>query len=88
MFITKKHIPRRAFLRAAGVTLLLWVLSYWSDFDSSITSKVLNYISVLSHMDTFSKGVLDLKDIVYYLSMTVLGLFLTARSLESIRWRA
>lgn len=71
-----------------GVLLLLWVLSYWSDFDSSITSKVLNYISVLSHNDTFSKGVLDLKDIVYYLSMTVLGLFLTSRSLESIRWRA
>jgi len=71
-----------------GVTLLLWVLSYWSDFDSTLTSKVLNYISVLSHMDTFSKGVLDLKDVIYYLSMTVLGLFLTARSLESIRWRA
>jgi ABC-2 type transport system permease protein len=71
-----------------GVSLLLWVLSYWSDFDSTTTSKVLNYISVLSHMDTFSKGVLDLKDVTYYLSMTVLGLFLTARSLESIRWRA
>ncbi len=71
-----------------GVTLLLWVLSYWSDFDSTITSKVLNYISVLSHMDTFSKGVLDLKDVLYYVSLTVLGLFLTARSLESIRWRA
>jgi ABC-2 type transport system permease protein len=39
-------------------------------------------------MDTFSKGVLDLKDVIYYVSMTVLGLFLTARSLESIRWRA
>lgn len=71
-----------------GVTLLLWVLSYWSDFDSSITSKVLNYISVTAHMDSFSKGVLDLKDVIYYVSMSVLGLFLTARSLESIRWRA
>lgn len=71
-----------------GVMLLLWVLSYWSDFDSSTTSKVLNYISVLSHNDSFFKGVLDVKDIVYYLSMIVLGLFLTGRSLESIRWRA
>ena len=71
-----------------GTVLLLWVLSYWSDFDNGIVARVLNYISVLSHMDSFSKGVLDLKDIVYYISMIVLGLFLTSRSLESIRWRA
>jgi ABC-2 type transport system permease protein len=70
-----------------GVALLLWVLN-WNDFDSSISSKVLSYLSVLSHMDSFTKGVLDLKDIVYYLSMITFGLFLTARSLESIRWRA
>jgi ABC-2 type transport system permease protein len=71
-----------------GVVLLLWALSYWTDFDNSIFARVLSYISVLSHMDSFSKGVLDLKDIVYYISMIALGLFLTARSLESIRWRA
>jgi ABC-2 type transport system permease protein len=39
-------------------------------------------------MDSFSKGVIDTKDIIYYLSMIFLGLFLTARSLESLRWRA
>jgi ABC-2 type transport system permease protein len=83
---TKNQIV--AGIASFGVTLLLWVLSYWSDFDASITSKVLNYISVTAHIDSFSKGVLDLKDIIYYVSMTVLGLFLTARSLESIRWRA
>ncbi len=39
-------------------------------------------------MDSFTRGVIDTKDIVYYCSMIFLGLFLTARSLESSRWRA
>ena len=51
-----------------GVTLLLWVLSCWSDFDSSITSKVLNYISVTVAYGYFFQGVLDLKDVIYYVS--------------------
>jgi ABC-2 type transport system permease protein len=32
--------------------------------------------------------VLDAKDILFYASMIFIGLFLTARSLESLRWRA
>jgi ABC-2 type transport system permease protein len=48
----------------------------------------LAYLSVLGHFDSFSKGVLDTKDIVYYLSVIFVGLFLTARSMESLRWRA
>ena len=36
----------------------------------------------------FTKGVLELKDVVYYVSVIVLGLFLSKRSLESIRWKA
>ncbi len=46
------------------------------------------YLSVTQHFDSFSKGVLDAKDILYYASMIFIGLFLTARSLESLRWRA
>ena len=38
-------------------------------------------------MDSFAKGVIDTKDLVYYLSVTAFALFLTLRSLESKRWR-
>jgi ABC-2 type transport system permease protein len=71
-----------------AICLLLWVLEWVSSFESSTTLQVLAYMSVLSHFDTFSRGVLDLKDAVYYLTMIALGLFLTARSMESMRWRA
>jgi ABC-2 type transport system permease protein len=71
-----------------SVSLLLFVLNWVSEFGSSVTSRVIGYLSVQAHFESFSKGVLDSKDIIFYLSMITLGLFLTSRSLESVRWRA
>jgi ABC-2 type transport system permease protein len=75
---------------AAGfaLALILWILNWTTSFGNSATVQVLNYLSIVSHMDSFSRGVIDTKDLVYYVSMIFLGLFLTARSLESLRWRA
>jgi ABC-2 type transport system permease protein len=71
-----------------ALALVLWILNWTTSFGNSVGVQVLNYLSIVSHMDSFSKGVIDTKDIIYYLSMIFLGLFLTARSLESLRWRA
>ena len=70
------------------VCLLLWVLDWVTAFEASTLNKVIAYISVVSHFESFAKGVIDLKDVVYYVTMIVLGLFLTARSMDSMRWRA
>jgi ABC-2 type transport system permease protein len=70
------------------VSLLLWLLSWFTSFDSSAMSQVINYLSIVTHYENFSKGLLDLKDVVFYLSMIFFSLFLTSRSLESLRWRA
>jgi ABC-2 type transport system permease protein len=48
---------------------------------------VLQFLSILEHNDSFSKGVLDTKDILYYVNFTALALFLTLRSLEARRWK-
>ena len=40
------------------------------------------------HLEEFAKGVVDSRDVVYYLSFTALGLFLTKQSIESYRWRS
>ena len=71
-----------------GLALLLWILNWTTSFGNTAVIQVLNYLSIVSHMDSFSRGVIDTKDLIYYLSMIFLGLFLTARSLESLRWRA
>jgi ABC-2 type transport system permease protein len=77
---------------AGGVTffvcLLLWLLSWMTAFDSTIASQVIGYLSIITHFDNFAKGLLSLKDVVFYLSMIFFALFLTSRSLESLRWRA
>lgn len=71
-----------------ALALLLWILNWTTSFGNSPTIQALSYLSILSHLDSFSRGVIDSKDVIYYVSMIFFGLFLTARSLESLRWRA
>lgn len=71
-----------------GVCLLIWVLGWVSSYESSTWAQVMSYLSVTTHMESFAKGLLDSKDAIYYVSLIFLGLFLTARSMESLRWRA
>lgn len=71
-----------------AVCLLLWVFDWVSSYETAAWAKVVAYLSVMTHFEPFSKGVIDTKDVVFYVSMILFGLFLTARSLESLRWRA
>jgi ABC-2 type transport system permease protein len=77
---------------AGGVTffvcLLLWLLSWFTSYESTSYSQVVNYLSIVTHFEAFAKGVLDSKDVVFYISMIFFALFITSRSLESARWRA
>jgi ABC-2 type transport system permease protein len=71
-----------------ALALILWVLNWWSSLGDSALIRIVSYLSIVSHMESFSRGVVDSKDLIYYLSMIFLGLFLTTRSLESLRWRS
>jgi ABC-2 type transport system permease protein len=77
---------------AGGVTffvcLLLWLLSWFTAFDTGVVGQVVSYLSIITHFDNFAKGLLSTKDVVFYLSMIFFALFLTARSMESLRWRS
>ncbi|HXY04101.1 MAG TPA: ABC transporter permease subunit [Terriglobales bacterium] len=71
-----------------GVCLLLWVLEWVSGYETAAWAKVLAYMSVITHFESFAKGVLDMKDAIFYLTVIFVGLFFTARSMESLRWRS
>jgi ABC-2 type transport system permease protein len=71
-----------------SVCLLLWVLSWVSSYNEAGWAQAVAYCSILTHFEPFSKGIIDSKDVIFYLSAIFLGLFLTTRSLESLRWRA
>jgi ABC-2 type transport system permease protein len=68
--------------------LLLWILEWVSGYETATWARVLSYMSVITHFESFSKGLLDTKDAIFYVTLIFLGLFLTARSMESLRWRA
>ena len=69
------------------VFLMLWVINWIASFTGPTTQQVLNYLSIVDHFDDFTKGVLDTKHLVYYVSFIAFGLFLTARSVDTERWR-
>ena len=71
-----------------GVCLLLWVLEWISGYETATWAQVLAYMSVITHFESFAKGVLDSKDAIFYLTVIFLGLFFTTRSMESLRWRS
>ncbi len=70
-----------------GLLLLLWVINWLGNAAGPTTQQVLTYLSITDHFDDFSKGVIDTKHVIYYLSFITLGLFLTAKSVDSERWR-
>ena len=70
-----------------GVFLLLWIISWLGEAAGPRMQAVLSYLSVTEHFDDFAKGIIDTKHLVYYLSFITFGLFLTAKSVDSERWR-
>lgn len=84
--LTKNQIVAGA--ATFGVCLLLWVLEWVSGYETATWARVLSYMSVITHFESFAKGVLATKDAVYYVTVIFLSLFLTARSMESLRWRS
>ncbi|MBA3297301.1 MAG: ABC transporter permease subunit [Acidobacteria bacterium] len=69
------------------VFLMLWVINWVGESSGPTTREIVNYLSVTEHFNDFARGILDTKHIIYYLSFITFGLFLTAKSVDSERWR-
>jgi ABC-2 type transport system permease protein len=67
--------------------LLLWVITWIGNFAGPTMGKIAQYVSVIDHLDDFTKGVIDTSHVIYYVSFIAFGLFLTAKSVDSERWR-
>ena len=70
-----------------AVLLTLSFINRVADLVSGTAADVLNGLSMNIHLQDFMRGVVDTSHIVYYISMAVVFLFLTVRSLETRRWR-
>jgi ABC-2 type transport system permease protein len=70
-----------------GLFLLLFVMTWAARFAGEGVVKVVEYVSIMGHFDDMAKGIIDTKDLIYYLSFIFLALYLNVKSLEALRWR-
>jgi len=77
-----------AVVMAFATNFGFWLIGLWAQGASGAGQDVLKYLSIGEQFQGFSKGILELKSVVYFVSVIFLALFLTNRSLESRSWRA
>jgi ABC-2 type transport system permease protein len=70
-----------------AVFLMLWVINWIGTFMGPTAQAVLAHLSITDHFDDFSRGIIDTKHLIYYVSFISFGLFLTMKSVDSERWR-
>jgi len=71
-----------------GMIMGLWLVDAAANYAESPTWKgILTYLSILNHLDEFMRGVLSTSHVIFYVSLMLVGLFLTYRSIDSLRWR-
>jgi ABC-2 type transport system permease protein len=83
--LTKNQIV--AGIATFAVFLFLWVINWIGESAGPTGREIVTYVSITDHFTDFARGVIDTKHVVYYLSFITFGLFLTAKSVDSERWR-
>ena len=76
-----------AALVTSGIILTFWFIDWNEAAVSATVATILHHFSFFEHFYNFVRGVIDTKDVVYFILFTFFFLFLTLRSLESRRWR-
>jgi ABC-2 type transport system permease protein len=79
-----------AFFLTFFVLVMLWMLGEFTDYATREVGQgaanVLSYLSFNSRLQGFIRGLIDTRDIVYFLSVTVLALVFSFRALERRKW--
>lgn len=69
------------------ILLGLWMIGWPADFMSGLWKNIFSTLSFDTHFQNFTKGILDLKSILYFLSMSFFFLYLTNYNLIARKWR-
>jgi ABC-2 type transport system permease protein len=69
------------------ILLLLYVLSWPAETTGAGLGGILKYLSVVEHFSEMAKGLIDTKNLVYFMTLIFLSLFLTHRCVEASRWK-
>lgn len=83
--VTDKQVV--AAVLTIGILVLFWFVGGVIGGHREDVTKVMREFSLFSHFENLYNGLLDMRDVVYLLSFTVVVLFLSHRVLESNRWK-
>ncbi len=75
-----------AFIAAFGVCFALYLFGRLTQFMPEALQPVISFLSIDGHFDSIGRGVIDSRDVIYYLSVIGTCLLLATTSLESRRW--
>ncbi len=67
--------------------LFLWVIGWAGEARPGVFAKIVAYLGFFDHLEPFQKGIIDTKDVIYYITTSVLFLFLSVRILEARKWK-
>jgi len=67
--------------------LLLYVIQAPAESLGGTAAEVFRYLSPVDQLQDLLRGIITLKSVMYFVSLTVIGLFLSQRALEAYRWR-
>jgi ABC-2 type transport system permease protein len=67
--------------------LLLYTIGWLGETVQGPWGAFIKYVSITDHFQELLKGLIDTRELVYFATLIIVGLFLTQRSVESVRWR-
>jgi ABC-2 type transport system permease protein len=76
-----------AFVISLFLSMFFLMVDRFIPFLPNVTAPVMEYLSFSAHFRNASRGMIDSRDMIFFLSFMVLALFLAFRSLEARRWR-
>jgi gliding motility-associated transport system permease protein len=76
-----------AYVGTLFTLLVLFTIGWLAETVQGVGGSLIHYASITEHFQELTKGIIDTRDLAYFATMLVVGLFLTLRSVESVRWR-
>jgi ABC-2 type transport system permease protein len=75
-----------AFFLTVFVLIALWLTGMMARWVGGTTGNVLNFVAFDARLAGFSRGLIDTRDVVYFLTVTAVCLVVSFRALERRKW--
>jgi ABC-2 type transport system permease protein len=76
-----------AFILAFAISFALFIFGQIVQYAPGWLAPVLSFLSMGNHFESLSRGVVDSRDVLFYVSVMVVSLVIATASLESRKWK-